>query len=278
MTPVQNPAQKRSSSALHLVLCVVIALGAAFAIKALTVQPYVIPSASMENTLHVGDRVLVSKLAFALRDPHPGDIVVFTEPRSWAEGTGDQTLIKRVIATGGQSVRCCDASGRLEIRAVGSTVWQPLNEPFVYQDLALTQRAFSEVTIPSGRVWVMGDHRSDSADSLYHYRSNGGNITTATVPDSAVIGKAVATVWPLNRVRTLGTPTTFIGKGLAGGKNTARPVILFGAAAALALFLLLRIVSRRRKARRAQAAARDNAVGAVGAPFTTRATPAEEII
>jgi signal peptidase I len=146
----------------------------------------------------------------------------------------EKDLVKRVIAIGGQTVRCCDDNGTLQISDHGTTgPWRSLDEPYIYQNSAWTRpatpgvrspddsRSFGPVTVPAGRLWVMGDHRNDSSDSRYHCGDPGPgqpvcNPLSSTVPLSDVIGKAVVIAWPPSRWRTLGTPKTFTALGLPG--------------------------------------------------------------
>jgi signal peptidase I len=243
----------------ELPVLVAVAIAVAVLIKTFLIQPFYIPSESMEKTLHgcpgcSGDRVLVNKLIFDIRDPHPGDIVVFRAPLNWDEEPtpkapsnplvkavrwfgqligfvppDEKDLIKRVIAVGGQTVQCCDSQGRVQVSNNGiNGPWHSLDEPYVYQNSpwdprdrpghivagAADQRTFGPVTIPKGRLWVMGDHRGDSADSRFHCVEESpadhvcGTANT-TVAANEVIGKAVLIAWPPSRWRTLGTPSTF---------------------------------------------------------------------
>jgi signal peptidase I len=254
----QAKAQKphRKAPWWELPALVGLAILIAILVKSFVIQPFYIPSESMEKTLHgcqgcAGDRILVNKLIYDFRDPHPGDIVVFHAPTGWDDeptskppsnpilrlvrGFGQligfvppdgQVLVKRVIATGGQTVQG-DAQGHVQISNTGPNgPWRTLNEPYVFvdQNSEGTQRPFGPVTVPKGRLWVMGDHRNDSADSRYHCGANGTDATndlncdpiSSTVPVSAVIGKAFVIAWPPSRWRTLGTPSTFTGAAAAG--------------------------------------------------------------
>ena len=218
---------------------IIAAIAIAVLIKTFLVQPFYIPSESMEKTLHgcagcSGDRIIVNKPIYHFRDPHPGDIVVFHAPPGWEEPTvpsggnplvralrgfgqfiglvppNEKDLVKRVIAVGGQTVRCCDSAGRIQVSDSGSNgPWRALDETYVFGD---NHQAFGPVTVPAGRLWVMGDHRSDSADSRAHCNSRSPrrcDPVASTVAVNNVIGKAVAIVWPPSRWRTLGTPATF---------------------------------------------------------------------
>src|SRR4051794_16144529 len=168
---------------------VVLAILIAILVKTFIVQPFYIPSESMEKTLHgcqgcQGDRILVNKLIFDFRDPHPGDIVVFNAPRGWDDevtskppsnpilrgirGFGQligfvppdgQVLVKRVIATGGQTVKG-DDQGHVQVSTKGPDgPYRTLHEPYVFIDKGqlANVRPFGPVTVPKGRLWVMGD-------------------------------------------------------------------------------------------------------------------------
>ena len=278
-----TPKPRKKAPWWELPALVILAMLIAILVKTFVIQPFYIPSASMEKTLagspELGhDRILVNKVIYDLRDPHPGDIVVFHAPAGWNEapkptvpsnpilklvrGFGqlvgfvppdDLVLVKRVIAVGGQTVRG-DASGAVEISDNGTAgPWRTLNEPYVYESGQDARAQFGPVTVPKGRLWVMGDHRNDSADSRYHcdgsgLGTNAGQAcdpTTSTVPISAVIGKAFVVAWPPSHWRTLGTPGTFahaaLGSGVAG---TSVPVV-GSAAVTVPVWLLLRRRRRR---------------------------------
>jgi signal peptidase I len=259
---------------------VALAILIAILVKSFVVQPFYIPSESMEKTLHGcqgchGDRILVNKVIYDLRDPHPGDIVVFHAPPGWDDepsttppsnpvlrlirGFGQlvgfvppdgQVLVKRVIAIGGQTVKG-DSHGRVMVSTHGpGGPYRTLHEPYVFVDPGQgnSLRPFGPVTVPKGRLWVMGDHRNDSADSRYHCGPSGADTTsdahcdptTSTVPVNDVIGKAFVIAWPPSRWRTLGTPSTFESAALAGASGL--PGIV-SAAVMLPIF----VVRRRRR-------------------------------
>ena len=277
-TPVaasRPPHWRKIVSQLELPILVVVAIAIAIVLKTFVIQPFYIPSQSMEQTLHgcpgcKGDRILVFKPVYHVRDPHPGDIVVFKAPVDWDEAGGqvlssnpvvhgiqwfgqlvgvvppsEKDLVKRVIATGGQTVKCCDENGNVQVSDSGpSGPYRSLNEPYIFDNSPLSSRSFGPVTVPKDRLWVMGDHRGDSADSRYHCGSAGSGANcdpeSSTVPQSDVIGKAVVIAWPPSRWRTLGTPKTFASMAFLGGGLPVTP-----GAAALAVPLAIGGVRRR---------------------------------
>jgi signal peptidase I len=187
-------------------------------VRIFLVQAFLIPSQSMEDTLLVGDRVLVSKLTTRFGEIQRGDVVVFADPDGWLAPIPDEIspsfgtrvrdalqfvgvlpddseghLIKRVIGVGGDTVACCDDDGRITVNGVAideSTYLRPGDEP---------SAAPFEVEVPTGELFVMGDHRSNSGDS----RVNG------TVPEARVTGRAFAVVWPISNWTGLDRPDTF---------------------------------------------------------------------
>jgi signal peptidase I len=272
----RHKRKRRKAPWWELPLLVAFAIAIAIVVKSFVIQPFYIPSQSMEKTLHgcpgcKGDRILVNKPIYDLRDPHSGDIVVFHAPSGWDDeppsvppsnpvlktvrGFGQLVglvppdglvLVKRVIATGGQGVRG-DSAGHVMISDHGASgPWRTLNEPYVYEDGTDSHAAFGPVVVPKERLWVMGDHRNDSADSRFHCGAGGSQGSdgpscdpiSSTVPDSAVIGKAVVIAWPPSRWRTLGTPATF--------KQAADGALPVGSGV---LFVLPLYVLRRRRRR-----------------------------
>ena len=180
-----------------------VAIVVAIVVRAFVLQTFWIPSESMENTLLVKDRVLVNKLIYDFRSPHRGEVVVFEAPSSWETGT-DEDLIKRVIGVPGDHIVCCDDRQRLVIND------HPIDEPYLYKDADGTADMASEqpfdIVVPKGRFWMMGDHRSDSADSREHYIRGGGDVTGATVPEDAIVGRAFVIFWPVGRASWLSVP------------------------------------------------------------------------
>ena len=201
-------------------------------------QMFIIPSESMQNTLQVNDRVLVEKLSSIKR----GQIVVFKDPGGWLTGprakergpigkafqfigilpdTSTEHLIKRVVGLPGDSVACCDASGRISVND------QPLEEEsYLYMgpdgvQVKPSQIRF-EVVVPAGRIFVLGDNRTHSRDSRCHLNDVQAGATkgaSAFVPTDLVVGRAIAVVWPLGNARRLHTPATF--EALPAGKVPA---------------------------------------------------------
>jgi len=196
----------------------------AFLVKTFLVQAFYIPSGSMEDTLQVGDRVLVNKVVYHVRPVERGDVIVFDGTGSFISGpvvepalspvdrvTGllgdivglapprDTDFIKRVIGVGGDRVVCCDVDGRITVNGV------PLVEDdYLYRKNPPSKQSF-DVLVPEGTLWVMGDHRSASADSRAHMGEPGGGF----VPVDKVIGRAFAVVWPFSNAQILEIPATF---------------------------------------------------------------------
>lgn len=180
-------------------------------VRTFVVQAFWVPSGSMETTLERGDRILAWKPG---GEPGRGDVVVFHDPADWLADpiaptgmagtltrigvflgvlpseTGDD-LVKRVIGIGGDTVMCCSPDGRIIRNG------EPIDEPYIYPGDATDQVRFN-ITVPQGRLFVMGDHRSDSADSRYHLEDRDG-----TVPVENVVGHAVVIMWPISRWATL---------------------------------------------------------------------------
>ncbi|RMI40321.1 signal peptidase I [Streptomyces triticirhizae] len=206
------------------------ALLIALVLKTFLVQAFVIPSGSMEETIRIDDRVLVDKLTpWFGWEPERGDVVVFKDPGGWLDteqnagsesdppvgikqgrdfltwigllpSQDDQDLIKRVIAVGGDTVVCCDEDGRITVNGAA------LNEPYLYPGNPPSQIEF-EVEVPEDRLFVMGDHRSNSADSRYHLDDPG----QGTVPKDLVVGRAVVIAWPFGHWQRLGDAEAFAG-------------------------------------------------------------------
>ncbi len=202
----EQTEKRRGSFWRELPILVVVAILVAFLVRAFVLQTFYIPSPSMEHTLNVLDRVLVNKLVYDFREPRRGEIVVFKAPANWQTGTEGEDFIKRIIGVPGDRVKCCDPQQRLLING------RSLDEPYIYRDAGGTQdpaadEAF-EITVPADRLWVMGDHRSQSADSLEHYQES-NDVTEATIRSDAVVGRAFTVFWPVDRATWLSVPDGF---------------------------------------------------------------------
>jgi signal peptidase I len=213
--------RRRRSALVELLVLGVIAVVLALIIKTYAIQAFFIPSASMENTLDIGDRVLINKLVYDFRGIHRGDIIVFDGRGSWDPSTPSSSnifsrfgsdlegivgishdssiYIKRVIGLPGDHVVCCNANGQITVNGV------PLSEQsYLYPGNQPSAQPF-KVTVPPGRLWVMGDHRAVSYDSRGHIGDPGGG----TIPESAVLGRAFVIIWPPSRWGVLNIPVTF---------------------------------------------------------------------
>ena len=259
---------KKGSLLRELPVLLLIAFVLALVVKTFFVQAFFIPSGSMEQTLHgctgcTGDRVLVNKVPYWFGQPEPGEIVVFkgpdtwspevsvAEPSNWLTGAmlwlgravgvappSEDDFVKRVVATAGQTVQCCDRDGRVTVDG------QPLDEPYIFEDTPVESRAFGPVTVPEGRLWVMGDHRSASADSKAHM----GDRYSGTIGVDDVIGKAALIVWPVTRFTLLDSPDI---QGTDAQASAAAPAMATVAPLALGLIGAVPITAwRRRRASR----------------------------
>jgi signal peptidase I, bacterial type len=170
-----------------------IVVGAGFVLMLLVrgffVQSYYIPSQSMEPTLEPNDRLLVNKVDVS-SSLHRGDLVVFDGTRAFGN---ESDYVKRVIGLPGDHVLCCDAAGHLTVN--GTSV----KEPYLYSGDQPSDLSF-DVTVPAERIWVMGDHRSVSADSRAHLGDPGGGMVRL----DDVIGRAAMVYWPPSRAGVLG--------------------------------------------------------------------------
>ena len=222
------------------VFLVVIAVVLYYILLTFVARPYLIPSESMEPTLHgctgcVGDRIMVDKLTYRFSEPEPGDVVVFKGPPSWnlnyksirSDNTAirwmqnalsfvgfvppdENDLVKRVIAVGGQTVQCRATTG---LTVDGKNLNEPYLDPTTMnadpRAYPCLGNEFGPVKVPDGRVWVMGDNRTHSADSRMHCTNEApevqdgvwctGDPMAGTVPIDNVIGKARFIAWPPGR-------------------------------------------------------------------------------
>ena len=182
-----------------------VALLVAILVRTFVLQTFFIPSPSMEHTLAIDDRVLVNKLVYKFRSPERGEIVVFRAPAEWRTSPSGEDFIKRVIGVGGDRIQCCDDQQRLLING------QPLDEPYIYSRDGVRDPAADQpfdVVVPPGRLWMMGDHRSASGDSLKHWQRT-NDIHLATVPEEALVGRAFVVFWPFSRAKWLSVPDSY---------------------------------------------------------------------
>ena len=226
----------------ELPLLLIIAFCLAILVRTFLLQAFYIPSGSMEDTLLAGDRVLVNKIVYNIREPARGEVVVFRGTDAWAPqrsvdsdiGTfakigralGDligishpdeKDYIKRIIGLPGDRISCCDVDGRIFVNG------QPIDETYVTHNAPLADtpdlaqdcrtRRFDEVVVEPGQMFVLGDHRAVSQDS----RCQG------QVPIENIIGRAFVIVWPSSRWTGLPAPETFVSVPRAGPSEVARP-------------------------------------------------------
>jgi signal peptidase I len=259
--------RSRWSFITEMVVLFGVALTIALLIKTFVVQPFYIPSGSMENTLLIGDKVLVNKVVYRIRPISRGDIVVFNGAGSWLPpnaatappshnpftrlydvtlgplfrsvkelfGTapGQTDYIKRVIGIPGDHVACCNAQGDITVNGVA------LHETSYLMPGAKPSQGKFNIVVPPGRLWVMGDNRPESADSRLHDCAYTYSPATCvpydrggTIPADKVIGRAFMIVWPPSRFRILPIPSTFTQPGLshaaASSPGQARPAVAAG--------------------------------------------------
>ena len=195
-------------------ILIIVALAVSIVIKTFLVQFFFIPSGSMENTLQINDRVAVNKVPFIGKSIKRGDVVVFRDPDNWLPEpyVGDQNkfiakikdgfvavgvlpnpakqyLVKRVIGVAGDKVECCSKDKKLMINGV------EIDEPYIFAGNTASDTNFN-VTVPAGKIWVMGDHRGASADSRFHQ----DDINNGMVPNSKITGKVVGIIWPIKNL------------------------------------------------------------------------------
>lgn len=240
---LKSEKTKHRSFLRELPFLVAIAFVLALLIKQFLVQAFYIPSGSMEQTLMIGDRVLVNKVPYHFRDPERGEIVVFNGLDNFDEGVtfaepgnpiakvlrsisstiglgtpSEKDYIKRVIGIAGDRVMCCDADGSVVVTdKAGKAV--ALREPYVFENDTTDTRYFCDagtgrqlcppgakgIPVPEGRLWVMGDHRGNSSDSRFHLNDS----HRGTVPQDKVVGRAFAVVFPFGRAGMLHVPDAF---------------------------------------------------------------------
>ncbi|MEU8958265.1 signal peptidase I [Streptomyces sp. NPDC048518] len=188
-----------------LTLTFLLCVGVLLLVSAFVMQPFQIPSGSMEPAFRSGDRVLVNKVAYRFGSaPQRGDAVVFDGHGYF----GDADYIKRVVGTGGDRVVCCDKRGRIKVNG------QPVDEPYLYPGDVPSQVPF-DVVVPEGSLFLLGDHRSDSRDSRDHLGEPGGGM----IPVDEVIGRADWIAWPVGRWTSLERPDSYARVPDPGGAH-----------------------------------------------------------
>lgn len=231
--PVEAKTEEKPKRKLHWSLDLLGILATALIlsalIKAFVVQPFSIPSDSMENTLIKGDKILVSKMGETLTPLRRGDVVVFADQDGWlpaslkgeapsgfaasALGQGvdkalrifglrpesaDGYLVKRLIGLPGDHVVCCTEDGLITVNG------KEIKEPYLKPTADRIPYAF-DVVVPPGKIWVEGDNRNNSSDSRYHQ----DEASKGFIDLSNVVGRALARYYPLDRVSTLPNPGSF---------------------------------------------------------------------
>lgn len=206
-------SKKFLNGLLETLAIIVVAILISTALKTWVVRSFYIPSGSMMQTLQIDDRVLVNQLAPRLGPANRGDIIVFDDPDHWlsaaeistykpnpllefvglAPSDAGSQLIKRVIGVGGDTVECCDAQGRLLVNG------SPIDETYLEDGMDPSDMKF-KITVPKDHYWVMGDNRSNSADSRYHVD------TQPYVSEDDVVGTVFLINWPLKHFKWVSNP------------------------------------------------------------------------
>ncbi|MGB3675592.1 MAG: signal peptidase I [Candidatus Nanopelagicales bacterium] len=215
----------------EVAIVLVCALLLSVVVRTFFVQAFYVPSASMENTLLINDRILASKISTRISGVNRGEVVVFKDPGGWLppststagpvakamefigllpSSAGDD-LVKRVIGVGGDSVMCCDTQGQIVLNGVG------LVEPYIKPGAGTEQVQF-DIVVPADSVFVMGDNRGSSADSRYHLEQNDG-----AVPVENVVGRVVLKVWPFSQFGTVPIPPVPFDNPALNNQSGATP-------------------------------------------------------
>ncbi|MFI7412360.1 signal peptidase I [Streptomyces sp. NPDC049627] len=204
----RGPAGSRTGqrlSGLAVALGLVLFLGG-FAWGAVVYRPYTVPTSSMAPTIGAGDRVLAQRVDGG--EVRRGDVVVFTD-KNWVSNA---PVVKRVVAVGGDTVACC-TSGRLTVNG------KKIDEPYLAKDGLAELQNFPTVTVPEGRLFLLGDERSGSLDSTAHLT----DAASGTVARSAVSARVEAVVWPMDGM--LQRPTGFEPLGALSSPGPLRTIL-----------------------------------------------------
>ncbi|MBQ9059039.1 MAG: signal peptidase I [Atopobiaceae bacterium] len=174
---------------LEWVFIIALAIAASFAIRAFVAEVYIIPTGSMLETIQLEDRVIGEKLSYRFRSPEAGEVVTFNDP----DGSG-ATLIKRVVAVGGQTIDLQDGQVVIDGQVLSEpyALGKPTDPLYEYAP-ALGHEIVYPYTIPEGSVWVMGDNRTNSKDSRYF----------GPVSLDEVTSRALVVWWPFENFKTL---------------------------------------------------------------------------
>jgi signal peptidase I len=261
--PPTGEKKRKGSFWRELPLLILVAIVLTFVIQTFVARIYVIPSASMEQTLHgctgcTNDRVAVDKVTYRFSDPAPGDVVVFRGPPAWRESDevatdqpssnplvrgvtdalslvglaspNEKDFVKRVIAVGGQTVACCDPQNHVTVDG------RPLDETYLYFQAGTppAQEAFDPVVVPEGQLWVMGDNRNNSADARFH----------GPIGVTDVIGQARIVVLPVPRWGIVSSVDPQVQASALGAPAWTTPAL-----GGSALLLAVPVVGLRRRLR-----------------------------
>ena len=230
---IHHETKKKNSllrGIVEFAVVVVIALALATGIRTFVIQPFFVPSGSMEQTLQIDDRVVASKITTSISGVARGEIMVFKDPGNWLpvmQPAGDgwrsvaakaltfvgllpsdsgDDLVKRVIGIEGDRVACCNEAGQIVLNGVALDEASYINGP--------TDQVLFDVTVPKSGMFVMGDNRANSADSRFHLDQNDG-----AVPSDNAVGRVFTIVWPLSRITMETIPDIFGNPAIAAGNK-----------------------------------------------------------
>ena len=213
---------------IEFVVIIAIALGIATLMRVFLIQPFYVPSGSMEQTLQINDRVIASKITTNLSGVARGEIMVFKDPGGWLPPVEDAStgirgaltdalifvgllpsdsgddLVKRVIGIEGDRVSCCNEQGQIVLNGVGLNESSYITGP--------TDQVLFDITVPEGAMFLMGDNRGNSADSRFHLDQNSG-----VVPVENAVGRVALVIWPFDRLSTEPIPEIFGNPAIAAG-------------------------------------------------------------